>query len=119
VRLNFLCLPLCVVGLACASSTPEKKADQPAQAQPAQQQQQPADGQQTAPQGQQQQQTPDGQPVAEGEGQKDAPICTMEANIGSNIRKRVCRTREQIDREEREAQEMHRRATRSTKVTPN
>ena len=108
MRLNFLCLPLCVVGLACASSTPEKSADQPAQAQaqPQQQQQQPADGQPNAQ-------------VADGEAAKDAPVCTMEASIGSNIRKRVCRTREQIERDEREAQEMHRRATRSSKITPN
>lgn len=42
----------------------------------------------------------------------DKLICEMERPVGSNIPKRVCRTKAQMDREREAAQEQMREATR-------
>ena len=43
--------------------------------------------------------------IAEGVTGSDELVCTTEKPIGSNISKRVCRSPERIDQEQREAQE--------------
>jgi hypothetical protein len=103
VRLKYFILPLVLVGFGCASSTP------PPSAPPAQTE--------CAEPGEARIDKPKGEEVATTEETKaensDQPICKMEQVIGSNMRKRVCRTREQIERDRREAQEMSRRAARA------
>lgn len=105
MRWNYFVLPLCLISFACASSTPRESekpvAAQSAEAAPA--------AKTDAAKAESTKTTPEGA-VAQNDDNK--PICKMEQVIGSNMRKRVCRSKEQMEREKREAQDMARRASR-------
>jgi hypothetical protein len=92
VRNYWLALPLLLLGAACAS---QRASDVTVTESAA---------------------TPSKTEVASGdaakEGDEDEMICVKEEIVGSNIPKRHCRTRGQIERERREAQEEMRRVQR-------
>lgn len=102
MRWNYFVLPLCLLSFACASAPASRESDKPVAAKTAEPA--PAAEQKTTPEGAVAQ--------ADTKGDDNKPICKMEQVIGSNMRKRVCRSKEQIEREKREAQDMARRAAR-------
>jgi hypothetical protein len=98
VLVKFFLVPLCLVGFACASSSSPPETSGHVASASTETQAAPATAETTG-----------GEEVASNT-DDDRPVCKMEETIGSHMKKRICRSREQIEREKREAQKMSRRA---------
>jgi hypothetical protein len=98
VNLKHLLIAFCLTGFACASSTPPQTSETVSAAEASTDEQSEGGEKKDAK-------------VAKSEKDKEV-TCEMEHVVGSNLPKRVCRSRSQRERERRESQDAVNNATR-------